>query len=280
MDKPELSIVLPAIRQERWDAVYDSIVEATKRSFELIICSPLPLTAKLQALPNVKYVKDLGSPMRASNIAAMLAEGKLITWIADDAILLPESLDKNIDLLYAMGEGHKNVVMIKYFEGKNGTTKPELPDSYFYINNSGNASPHLDSSWVLFNHVIMYRQFFDELGGWDCSFEACPMGHNDFAVRAQAIGAEVKISPYPCLDCDHMEGGTGDHMAIYVCQTLSDQPKYQTRYRNPNWREENPLRFDINNWKSAPSIWTRRFKNGVPKDYQDILAINEMAQHG
>lgn len=284
MDKPELSIILPAIRQHLWDGVYDSILGATKRSFELIICSPLPLTPKLQALSNVKYVKDLGSPMRASNIAAMLCEGKLVTWIADDAILLPDSLDKNIDFLYAMGESYKNCVMIKYFEGSNlthemmGTAKPELPDSYFYINNSGNVSPYLDNSWVLFNHVIMYRQFFDELGGWDCEFQACPMGHNDFGIRAQAAGAEVKISPYPCLDCDHMSGDTGDHRPIFLIQTYIDQPKYQARYRNPNW-QETPLRIDITNWKKQETVWKKRFVNGsVPTSYQDILNQNHQSQ--
>jgi hypothetical protein len=273
-EKPILSIILPAIRQERWNNLYDSIEKACKKyTFELIICGPLPLTGKLQALPNVKYVKDLGSPMRASNIAAMLCEGQLVTWIADDAMLAEDSLDNNIDLLYSMGGDYKNCVMIKYSEGKSGTAKSVLPDSYFFINNSGNYSQYLNNNWLLFNHVLMYRQFFDELGGWDCSFEACPMGHNDFAIRAQFLGAKVIISPHACLDCDHMEGGTGDHMPIYKCQTFSDEPKYQMRYRNPNWVQQ-PMKIPMDNWKKSPAIWTRRFKNGVPKTYDTILQEN------
>lgn len=277
MDKPRLSIVLPGIRQNRWDALYDSILGSTKYTFELIICGPLPLTEKLQGLASVKYVKDLGSPVRASNIAASLAEGELITWIADDAVLLPNSLDQNINLLYSMGDNYKNVVMVKYFEGRNGTAKPELPDAYFYLNASGNASPYLPNEWVLFNHVVMYRRFFDELGGWDCDFEACPMAHNDFAIRAQAIGAEVKISPYPCLDCDHMEGDSGDHRPIYLVQTFQDQPKYQQRYRDSLWIN-NPMRLDISNWKKSPAIWRKRFVSGAPKTYDDILKDNPLSQ--
>lgn len=277
-NKPELSIVLPAIRQDRWDNLYDSILGATKRTFELIICSPLPLTPKLQALPNVKYVKDLGSPTRASNIAAMLAEGELITWIADDATLIPDSLDKNIDFLNEKSKHYKTVVMIKYFEGKNGTEKAVLPDSYFLLNSSGNASPYIPNDWVLFNHVIMYRAFFDELGGWDNEFEACPMAHNDFAIRAQASGADVHLSPFPCLDCDHMEGDTGDHRPIYLIQTFSDQPKYQKRYRDPNW-EERPTRLWFLSWKQYPAIWTKRFVSGsVPKNYNDILLENPLSK--
>jgi GT2 family glycosyltransferase len=274
--KPKLSIILPGIRQNRWDSVYESILGATKQTFELIIVGPLPLTERLQSLPNVKYAKDLGSPLRASNIAGMMAEGELVTWIADDAILLPNSLDDNIKILEEMGGHYKDVVMIKYLEGKNGTIKGLPKDEYFYINNSGNSSPYLDNNWLIFNHVIMYRQFFDELGGWDCEFEACPMGHNDFAIRAQQIGANVKISQIPCLDCDHMEGGTGDHMPIYLVQTFKDQPKYQNRYRNPNWVNQQ-MRIDINNWKLAPSVWNIRFKKGVPMSYSKILEENNLS---
>lgn len=211
--------------------------------------------------------------MRASNIAAMLCEGKLVTWIADDALLAEDSLDKNIDLLYSMGTDEQNCVMIKYSEGKHGTAKDVLPDSYFFINNSGNGSPYLNNNWVLFNHVLMYRSFFDQLGGWDCSFEACPMGHNDMAIRAQFLGAKVIISPHAVLDCDHMEGGTGDHMPIYKCQTFSDEPKYRMRYRNPNWIEQ-PMKIRMDNWKKAPIIWKRRFQNGVPQDYETIIKEN------
>lgn len=271
MKKPTVSIVFPAIRTPRWDSLYDSVLLSCKKySFELILCGPLPLTQKLQSKENVKYIKDLGCPTRASNIACSLAEGQLITWIADDAVMIEDSLDKNIEMLFEMGDNYKNVITQKYFEGKDGTHKEIFPDSYFLINNSGNYSPFLNNNWFLFNNPLMYRKFYDELGGLDSTFEACPMAHNDFAVRAQYSGANVKISPYPILDCDHMEDGTGDHMPIFICQTNFDQPKYQNRYRNPNWIL-NPMKIPIDNWKDVDSIWQRRFSNGVPKNYSELL---------
>src|SRR3990167_9472224 len=98
MNKPELSIICPSIRPQNLDAIYDSILLSTKREFELIIAGPYPLTQKLQGQNNVKYVKDFGSPVRASNIAALLCEGKLFFHTADDALFLPEALDKNIEI--------------------------------------------------------------------------------------------------------------------------------------------------------------------------------------
>ena len=74
--KPELSIILPSIRTERLEKLYDSILTSTSRTFELVIVGPYPLPEKLRDLKNVKYVKDFGSPVRASNIAASLCEGE------------------------------------------------------------------------------------------------------------------------------------------------------------------------------------------------------------
>lgn len=258
MNRPEITILLPGIRKHRWDMMYDSICESTKRSFELIICGPYSLTEKLQSLKNVKYVKDFGSPMRASNIAALLAEGKLITWISDDSLLIENSLDQNIDLLYNMGNNDRSVVVAKYYEGKDGTHKPLQPDNYFKVNGAPcTASPMIPSYWWIFNVAIMHTSFFNELGGWDCGFEACPMGHTDMAIRAQAMGANVVMSNYPLLDCDHDQS---DHKPIEVAQLGRDEPKFQRRYRNPNWVHREKC-IDINNWKDAPIIWKERFEN-------------------
>jgi hypothetical protein len=272
ISKPFISIILPAIRQDRWDDLYDSVLLACKKySFELIFCGPLPLTEKLQSLVDVKYAKDLGSPTRASNIACSLAEGLLITWIADDCLMIEDSIDNNIDLLLSMGDNKRNVVIQKYFEAGN-ITKNE----YLIINNSRNGSPYFNNSWVGFNNPIMYRQYYESLGGLDAYFDACPTAHNDLAIRAQAQGAIVKISEFPFLNCGWMEGGTGDHKAIYLSQEQVDEPKFRHKYHNPAWNL-NELNIPIDNWKNAETVWSVRFKNGIPKTYQNILDENESA---
>ena len=143
--KPELSIILPSIRTERLEKLYDSILASTTRSFELVIVGPYPLPERLRDLKNVKYAKDFGSPVRASNIAASLCEGEVYTWFADDCILFENSLDKCLDEFYAMGNNKKNVLVAKYYEGQEGSTERETlqPDSYFKLNGTPAASPHL-----------------------------------------------------------------------------------------------------------------------------------------
>lgn len=271
IDKPAISITLPAIRRDNWDDMYDSILLACKNySFELIMCGPLPLTEKLQSLTNVKYIKDLGSPTRASNIACSLAEGVLITWIADDCLLIEDSIDNNIDLLLSMGDSIFNVVTQRYFEGGN-----EMIENQMFINNSHNGSRFFNNSWVIYNNPIMYRKHYESLGGLDSNFDTCPMAHNDLAVRSQAQGANVMVSPYPFLNCGWMSGSTGDHQAIHLRQMRIDEPAFRQKYASQNWQTENQLNIPLDNWKESDSIWKVRFKQGVPKSYNDVLIQNQ-----
>ena len=256
MEKPEITILLPGIRKQRWDAMYDSICKSTRRSFELIICGPYGLTDKLQELRNVKYVKDFGSPVRASNIAASLTEGKYVTWIADDANLIPDALDHNINLLEVMGNDVKNVVVAKYYEGRDGTHKPLQPDNYFKVGGSPwSHSKFVPADFWLFNVAIMHTEFFNELGGWDCSYQGTWYSHTDMAIRAQSYGANVVMSNHPLLDCDHSQD---DHPPIEDAQTNYDKPHYFSVYGNPGWMHKDKC-IDMDNWKNVSPVWKRRF---------------------
>ena len=115
--KPEISIIMPGIRPENWLRGYNSIYSATNKSFELIIISPYPLPKELENQRNVKYIKDFGSPTRASQIGNTLAEGKFIfPNFCDDAIFIKDSIDSNLKTLIEMGNNIKNVVTCKYSE--------------------------------------------------------------------------------------------------------------------------------------------------------------------
>ena len=57
--KPEISILMPGIRPDRWTSVYNSILESTKREFELIIVGPYALPKELQEAKNVRFNSKL-----------------------------------------------------------------------------------------------------------------------------------------------------------------------------------------------------------------------------
>jgi hypothetical protein len=259
--KPELSIIIPSIRSERLEKLYESILASTTRTFEIVIVGPYPLPPSLSKVKNIKYAKDFGSPVRASNIAASLCEGKVYTWAADDCLFFKDSLDIYMNEFYEMGDNKKNVLVGKYYEGEDGSKERATlqPESYFKICNTPASSPHLPADWWLFNIGFMYSQFFHDLGGWDCSFQGTWSSHADMAIRAQFLGANVKLASIPLFECDHMPGGTGDHMPIILCQHQFDEPLLHKKYRNENWPLNNKMKLSLDNWKESETIWKRRF---------------------
>ncbi|MBT7338554.1 MAG: hypothetical protein HN802_02540, partial [Candidatus Jacksonbacteria bacterium] len=172
------------------------------------------------------------------------------------------SLDKCLDEYRAMGTDNKNVLVAKYYEGQEGSTERETlqPDSYFRVNGTPAGSPHLPDDWWLFNIAFLSAEFFHTLGGWDCSYEGTWASHADMAIRAQYLGANVKMAQIPLFTCDHMPGGTGDHKPIFECQHQHDEPLLQRKFRDPNWTTNVNPRLKIDNWKTAPAVWGRRFK--------------------
>ena len=255
--KPEISIILPSIRVDRLPGVYESIQKSTKRSFELIVVGPYNIPDSLLDKRNIKYARDFGSPVRASNIGAELCEGNLITWHADDGLYLENALDIAIDTLYGMGPDEKNVVIAKYFEGAGYSGKDAHGDDYYKLCNSYPRSAHIPTDWWIFNVAFMHRSFFEKLGAWDCVYQACPTAHADFAVRAQYHGAVVKMSSVPISNCDHIaDPAVGDHGPIVDAQFSDDYPIYIQRYSTPL----TPINVDISNWKKSQPIWRKRFK--------------------
>ena len=116
--KVDITILVPAIRKERWVHLYNSIKESTKRSFELIIVGPHNLPDELQRKINVKYIKDFGNPVRASQIGSLIAEGKYIFWASDDGTFQKGALDKAMDCLENQeNKSINDVVISNYREG-------------------------------------------------------------------------------------------------------------------------------------------------------------------
>jgi len=256
--KPELSIIVPSIRVERLPDLYESTLKSTKKSFELIVVGPYDVPEILRTKRNVKYVRDFGSPMRASNIAAELCEGEIVTWGSDDSLYLDHSIDDALDLLSSMGPDERNTVVAKYYEGAGYSGNDAHGDDYYKLCNAYPRSPYIPPEWWIFNVAFMHRTFFEKLGGWDCVYQACPAGHADFGVRAQAAGAIVKMSPTVLTTCDHMpDPNVGDHGPIVDAQFNDDYPIYIQKYSTP--LGSHPIGINMSNWKSSPAIWRKRF---------------------
>jgi len=138
-------------------------------------------------------------------------------------------------------------------------------------------------------------QYFKDLGGFDCRFEACPMAFVDFGARAQLDGIKTTYKGV-IFECTQFPGEQGDHAPIHNGQIEHDQPLYEQLW-NPDRTDRNPkiriplypigesafgalkiqktwaqaqafiaarIKIDYDNWKDVPAVWKRRFSNPWP----------------
>jgi hypothetical protein len=256
---------MPGIFVDKWEDVYNSIISSTSRSFELIVVTNgygLYTPKTFWMMPNIKIVKDYGSPVRAHAIGASLAEGKLITWIPDDGKFAPYGLQTALEKFDEMGENKKNILTYKFTENEK-----VYSDEYYKINfhqdkeGNGIGSKHIPDNYYILNHCIMHRTYYEELGGFDCSYEGTAMAYIDFSIRAQYDGARVQLlKGMPILNCTQFESQDPAHSCVHNAQLSHDEPYYSSVYKRSDWAEKVKIKLTLSEeWRRAPIGWPRKY---------------------
>jgi len=248
----DISICVPTIREQHWQRLYDSIVESIGQyTFELILCGPYDeLSDYLKNKNNVILIKDHGSPTRAQQIAVSKATGKYVTWAADDGWYYPKMLEKSINILNEMNN-KKAVIVSHYIEGNELALRNYTMNYHWPL-----RSAFYPDSFLIINVGIASLEYYKETGGLDCKFECTAMSHADWGARAQLDGASVHFLEEVLFECTQFIGPIEDHAPIHYAQHEHDQPLYASIWNSSQCLER---KIDFNNWKEAPSFWTRRF---------------------
>ncbi len=255
----KLSVICPSIRPHNLKVLYDSIGQAFSGEYEFIVIGPFDLPDTLKDIPNVKWIQDWGSPVRAQQIGLVNSIGEYITWVADDGILLSKSIDKSFELLE--GKDYKTVIMGKYREG-DGDTDPMVRDEYYVLNNhAGSIVQFMPENTLMLNCGVVSKQILLELGGWDAkTFQVCPYAYHDLAIRLQKYGCPFIIQQEEMFKCSHMPDHQGDHSSIHIAQLYFDEPVFKEIYNHPYFSKR--IAISIDNWKEAQPRWERRFGRG------------------
>lgn len=269
---PRLSILCPSIRSDKLINLYKSIPESFSDTWELIVISPYVLPTEVKA-DNVRLIQDMGTPIRCQQIGLINATGDYITWAADDGYFLAGALDIAFEKL--KNQDYKTLIMGKYVEGEyigDFDNSYMLGDTYYYLKKHRNSEmKFIPDDALMLNVGVVSRQLLNEIGGWDCQFEVCPMAYNDCAIRLKRYGAKFIIQNELMFKCSHLPGRQGDHAPIHTGQVYHDQPLFNYIYSSPD--AVNRIKIDIDNWKESPTKWLRRwghFQDGVWKDYDEI----------
>jgi len=253
-----LSVLVPGIHPEKWIELYDSIDSSFKNTWEIIFIGPYEPTKEVAELPNVKYIKDWGSPIRCQQMGLTEARGEYITWAADDGKYVPNSLNIAFDLLKNRYDLHSRMlVMGKYLEGQ-GNNGHMMEDDYYTLSRHRDSfSPWLPYHYLMLNVGIIPTSLIKSLGGWDCKFQACPMAYNDLAIRLQNYSCHFLVQDDIMFICSHSPLRTGDHGPIHDAQTDHDIPLFKSLYGRQECIDRIFIKLD--NWKESPERWERRF---------------------
>ena len=268
----DVSILMPAIRTHNWLMLYGSLVNSCKKhSFELVLVSPFDLPENMRHFKNIKLIRDYGAPTRAAQIGALKCEGRLMYHCVDDAIFLPDAIDKAIEQ-YDNICGRKDVINMRYKEGVEYSGQT-MPMGYWTAWHHGELRLQgVPMDYKISLHHLIDMEYFKELGGWDCQFEYINHPLHDLMFRLQADGGRLYDSVVDATTCDHYINKTVDHGPIFDAQSFSDKPKFDAIYSIPD-ACQGRIHLELDNWKNSPAVWDRRFKlkdGKLPKNYKEF----------
>jgi hypothetical protein len=254
----KLSIIVPGIRPYNWETLYRSTLDSfLSNDFEMIFIGPYEPPTFFDDITNIKFIKDFGSPARAMNIGLVNSDSEYTTWAADDGFFYRYGLYNVYNLMDKSDKKH--VITCQYKEGSGETMDS---NEYYRINKSVDCNGFfIDGNNFIVNVGLINTEYLKDIGGWDSwNFDVAAVSHLDLAIRLH--NDNVRMDMYKQIfECSHMPNDTGDHGPIHYTHILKDIPLLRHIYTCPS--SVNRKKIDLNNWESAPDVWSQRFKGCI-----------------
>lgn len=255
----QVSLIIPAIRPEMYQNVYDSFLTTWSGEFEIIFVSPKDMPDfKTILRGTVKHVRDYGCPSRALQIGWLNAKYDLLSFATDDCTFDPHTLDRAWQTLYDRGMDYKDVIVCKYTESDNWS-KWMLTDFYYKAWFHGDfRHSNIPLHFGLYMNGLISKQLMVEIGGFDCRFETMAYTYNDFSMRAQFYGANFVIEKDRLDHCTWQPKESSDHGPVHHAVIDHDAPLFRGVYWAKKFKPQ--VKIPIDNWNQSPAKWPRRFK--------------------
>lgn len=255
MSKYKVSFICPSINPDKWTSIYESMSLGCKNNnFEFIFVGP-QFNTNIYSIPNAKYIMDFGSPSRCFQIGSLLVEGEFLAWCSDDYIVEENAVDETFEYIKDLDIKDDGINLL-YSEGLNFTGDQHLDKMYWWAHTHPDLRhPGVSTDWW-WHGAFMYRvETWYKFGGLDCAFEHVNMNTHDLGFAVQANGGRIINSPRRVFkaDCQPRPITTPVLQAFYQ----NDRPRFAYLYSDKDYAYKRKV--DINNWKNAPSKWSRRF---------------------
>jgi hypothetical protein len=255
---PQISLVVPGIRPEMYQTVYDSFLMCWHGSFEIIFISPYELPEmNLNYRGEVQLIQDCGCPSRALQLGWIAAKAEWVSFATDDCKFDPDTMNKAWQTLCRNGFDYKTVVVCKYTESDNWS-KWMLTDWYYTAWFHGDfRHPNIPLHFRLYMNGLISKQLMGATGGFDCKYETMAYCYNDWSMRAQFYGAKFIIEKDRLDHCSWQPKESSDHGPVHRAVMEHDTPLFRGVYWAKHFKPQCVI--SINNWQRSPSKWPRRY---------------------
>lgn len=266
----KVSIILPSIRTKNLLKWYNAAEQACQNhSWEVVIVSPYNLPSELENKDNIKFIKSNRNALVCKQMGILLCNAEFLFNTTDDALLLPNSIDKMIDLWNRENLNEYDVINGRYREGALDADTllplenipPELPQEYWYAGHHASLQiPGIHPKWKTCLHFFMRLDDFYDLGGLNCNdYEYSVYPILELMFLCQRLGGRLIESETEVSWCSHLPCLTGDHAPVHWAM-INDEQIFREKFKHKSYKKEDIIELNnYNTWKRNDKKWQRRF---------------------
>jgi hypothetical protein len=256
----DVSICVAGIRTDKWPKFARQIKESLGYyTSEFIFCGPHMHVGNERGEIPYKFIRSFRNPTACVQEAIIHAKGELVCWLSDDAEILEDSLKLAV-CAYLQSRQDKVEVIIPYFEGDNvsdgsyDTQPPEYWNAWYH---GSLRLPGIPRDYKIAPCGLLSRQYFLELGGFDCAFEHINMSCNDLSLRIQNDGGQLIMPEKYVMRCEFSHEIVNGKCDCVLCEAYvqNDLPYFLSIYSNPS--AVNRVKVDLDNYLNTPERWRR-----------------------
>lgn len=256
---PQISLVIPAIRPELYQGVYDSFLNTWHGTFEIIFVSPYDMPPlKLNPRGEIQWIRDYGCPSRALQIGWIKARAQWVSFGTDDATYDPNTMNRAWEIIRDTGFDYKTFVTCPYTESDHWSKWMLTPFYYLAWFHSGVRHWNIPPTTVLYMYGLISKQLLQEIGGFDTKYESMALTYVDLSLRMKFHGCKGIIGKERICHCVWQDREKSDHSPVHHACVDHDIPLLKGIYFDRKFKPV--VKIDVENYKWSAEKWPRRHK--------------------
>ncbi len=262
-----LSILIPSLRPHNLTRCYNSLVGACKRySWEIVVIGPFTPPPVLLTQENFKFVQSYSNVTVCLQKGTLQCKGELVCNQVDDGVLNEDSLDETLDYYYSTCT-KKDLINCRYREGVNFSGQLTPPEFWEVKHLKEFHLAAINRDYITSVQPLLNREWFFELGGYDCRFFYSNHAHHDFCFRLQNAGGKIYHSPVGLCNADHFPLTSKDHREIHNTQLDHDEPIFNELWSQVTPTPRSYIKYD--NYIPHDKPWSR-FSKKLYSSYKEM----------